>query len=274
VRAAPVVDATAAPLVAAAPGWVDVEGGTRQLGMALDGVVAAVAAAGDTPLEAGTELVRLDDAALQLDLQTNALETRRLQQAERNREAQHQQAQEEVSRLVRLVRVQAEPADMLRQAEAQARLLDDALQSARLDLAAADLRRKTLALQADQHRLRAPVRGRVLRMDAHVGEVLAHGAPAVWFAPDAPLVVRAELDERLFSKVKIGLSAEVEAEGGDGRVYPARLLSIARQVGPVRALPEVSAAPADDRVVECVLALGDAPLLIGQRVIVRMRDLR
>lgn len=258
-------------LVAAAPGWVDVQGGTRRLGAKTDGIVAAVAAISGAPVRAGTVLLRLDEEGLQLDQQANALETQRQQYALKSLVDQSRHAKEEIARLQALVRIKAEPADVLRQAQAQMRSLDDALQAARLDVAAGELRQQALALRRKHLSLLAPSRGRVLRVDVHEGESVTEGTPVIWFAPEAPLIVRAELDERLFAQVKIGMSAEVEAEGGDGRVFRARLLSIASHVGPVRSLPEVRAATADDRVVECVFSLDEGGLLIGQRVIVRIR---
>lgn len=271
--ATPAKALTNTEVVAAAPGWVDVQGGTRHLSMTADGVVASVSPISESRVPAGSVLLRLDDAALQLEQQATALDIQGRQHAERDLAEQSQQAQEEALRLQALVDMQAEPADVLRQAQAQVRSLHRALEGARLEIAAGRVRQQSLTVQREHHLLRAPSRGRVLRTDVHEGEAVSRGIPVVWFAPDAPMIVRAELDERLFTQVRVGMRAEVEAESGDGRVIPARLLSIAGHVGPIRALPELRALAQDDRVVECVLELGESRLLIGQRVIVRIRGL-
>lgn len=262
-----------ARVVAAAPGWVDVQGGTRLLSAKADGIVVRIAAISEAPVRAGTVLLRLDDRELQLEQQAHALEMQRQQHSEQALAEQLQRAREEVLRLQALVRIQAEPADVLRQSQAQVRDLERALQAARLDVATGKIRQRLLALQGRHRLVLAPSRGRVLRLDVHEGESVSRGAPVAWFAPDAPMIVRAELDERLFGKMRIGMSAEVESESGDGHVFQAKLLSIARNVGPVRALPERRAAAKDDRVVECVLELRASDLLIGQRVIVRFAEL-
>ncbi len=259
-----------ANVIAAAPGWIDVQGGTRVLSARADGVVASVSASGSATVAAGTVLLQLDDQDLQLEQQAQALEIRRQQQAADDLAAQRREAREEVARLRALVRIQAEPADTLRQAQAQLRSLDSTAVQTRLQRASARIRQQSLGLQRRQLQVLAPTRGRVLRLDVHEAEAVMRGTPVAWFAPDAPLIVRAELDERLFTRVRVGMPAQVESESGSGRRFGARLTSIAPHVGPVRALPEVRTAASDDHVVECVFALDTGGLLIGQRVIVRV----
>lgn len=260
-------------IVAAAPGWVDVQGGTRHLSLKADGVVVAVTQTKGAPVAAGTVLLRLDDEELQLEQQTNMLDTLRQQQATQALLAQLSSAKQETSRLRPLVDIHAEPTDVLRQAEAQVKNLEAAVKAAQLAASSVRVQKQRLSLQREHLLLRAPSRGRVLRLDVNEGEAVSRNTPVLWFAPEAPLIVRAELDERLFAAVLPGMRAEVEAEAGGGPVYAAKVLSVARSVGPVRALPEVHPAAQDDRVVECILELGAAPLLIGQRVLVRIRAL-
>ena len=266
------VTLAASDVVAAAPGWVDVQGGTRHLSARADGIVAATLSSSDAVVPAGSVLLRLDNRELQLDLQANALESQRQQQTLQALRQQLQLAQQEVSRLQELVDMQAEAADVLRQAQAQAQSLSNQLKAATLAASASQLQRQRLNQQLDQLLVRAPSAGRVLRLDVHAGESVTRGNPVVWFAPEAPLTVRAELDERLLSRVQVGMHAEVESESGDGVIHQAKLIAIARSVGPVRALPEIRPAAKDDHVVECIFTLTDTTLLIGQRVTVRIRQ--
>lgn len=254
----------------AALGWVDIEGGTRHLSAKAEGIVSEVAEVGDQLVAAGTVLMRLDEQTLRLDEQANALERTRHQQSLQAMGEQLRLAEQQVARLQGLVAIQAEAGEVLRQAEADVQSLKASLQAARLAEEGSRLQQQRLALQRKQQVIVAPRRGRILRTEVHMGETVTVGRPVIWFAPDAPLIVRAEVDERLISQLKTGMNATVEAEAGDGRIYPAKLLRIARAIGPVRALPEIRAAAKDDRVVECILTLGEAPLLIGQRVVVRI----
>ena len=259
-------------IVATAPGWVDVQGGTQRLGARSDGVVQSIAVKDGDTVAAGDLLLRLDDSQAQIDTHLAEVELQRRRQEQAALGAQLGRAQEEAARLGPLVEQQAEPEEELRQArqkiadlQAQSGLALLAGQAAELQLQQAQDRLKRLEL-------RAPAHGQVLRVFVHPGEGVSSGSPLVWFAGDGPLIVRAELDERLFGQVLPGMSAEVAPEYDDSKVYTARVLRVARSVGPVHELPEVRPAAKDDRVVECVLELNTTDLLIGQRVLVRVRS--
>jgi HlyD family secretion protein len=259
-------------IVATAPGWVDVQGGTQRLGARIDGIVDSIAVKEGDTVAAGDLLLSLDGRQTQIEEHLAEVEQQRRRQEQAALAAQIGHAQEEVARLAPLVAQQAEPEDELRQArqklaglQAQSGLAGLAARAAGLQLQQAQDRLKRLEL-------RAPVHGQVLRVFVHAGEGVSSGMPLVWFAGDGPLIVRAELDERLFGQVLPGMKAEVAPEYDSSKVYTARVLRVARSVGPVHELPEVRAAARDDRVVECVLDLGSADLLIGQRVLVRVRS--
>lgn len=259
-------------VVATAPGWVDVQGGTQHLGARSDGIVQRIAVKDGDTVAAGDLLLQMDDSQAQIDAHLAAVELERRRQERSAVQTQLARAQEEQARLAPLVAQQAEPEEELRQArqkvaglQAQAGLALLAAKSALLQVQQAQDKLQKLAL-------RAPARGQVLRVFVHAGEGVSNGAPLVWFAGEGPLIVRAELDERLFGQVLPGMSAEVLPEYDDSKVYDARVLRVARSVGPVHDLPEVRPAAKDDRVVECVLDLGSANLLIGQRVLVRVRS--
>ena len=268
--------ATAAPaasdIVATAPGWVDVRGGTQHLAARADGIVKSVAVRNGDLVAAGDVLLRLDDQPAQVEARLAEVEVKRRRQEYSALGAELKRAQEEVVRLAPLVEQQAEPEDELRQARQKAAGL-----RAQEGLAALAMQAAALQLQQAQERLqrlalRAPARGQILRVQVHPGEGVSSGGELVWFAAEGPLIVRAELDERLFGQVKPGMNAEVVPEYSESKVYQARVVSVARSVGPVLELPEVRPDAKDDRVVECQLDLGAADLLIGQRVVVRVRS--
>lgn len=256
-------------LVAAAPGWVDVEGGVRRMAVRADGVVRHIAVREGDAVTAGSSLLQLDDSALRLESEAAALDTQRQTQLVETLRAQRRRQLETIERLRPLVAAQAEPADELRQLEAQDADSVAQIEQAKRAAQAAALQQRIVAEKLAQQQIRAPFKGEVLRVLAHEGDAVQAGVPLLWLAADAPLLVRAELDESRVGAVSAGLRAEVSAESG-GPVYPAQVLRIARVIGPVRSLPEPRVAAQDDRVVECVLSVEGRSLLIGQRVLVRI----
>lgn len=259
-------------IVATAPGWVDVQGGTQRLAARIDGIVQSIAIKDGDTVAAGDLLLRLDDQQAQTEKQLAEVELQRRRQERNALGEQLKRAQEEAARLAPLVEQQAEPEDELRQARQKVAALQAQAGLAELAAQAAVLQLQQVQDKLKRLELRAPAHGQVLRVFVHAGEAVGSGSQLVWFAGDGPLIVRAELDERLFGQVLPGMTAEVAPEYDNSKVYTARVLRVARSVGPVHELPEVRPAAKDDRVVECVLDLGTADLLIGQRVLVRVRS--
>jgi HlyD family secretion protein len=258
------------PKIITASGWVDASGGVQKLGIRADGVLLAVPVREGDTVEAGAVLARLDSHQLDLDARGAVLHAQRRQLEFAALSKRLALAREEVSRLKPLVEAQAEAADTLRTAQAQLAELESSAQLAKLEDQAAQLKRDQLESNQARQLLRAPARGEILRVFVHAGEAVTAGAPIVSFVADGPLWVRAELDERLFGRVQPGMAAEVSPEYDDSHHFPAKVLRIARAVGPVQALPDVRPAAKDDRVVEVVLELEGKDLLIGQRVLVRI----
>ena len=264
--------ASGGDVIATAPGWVDAAAGTQRLGARLDGLVQSVAVKDGDIVEAGDPLLRLDDHQAAIESHLAEVEVQRRQAERAALHEQYQREKEEEARLLPLVQQQAEPEDELRQVRRKLTELQSQATQAQLVLQAAQLQLQLAHDKLSKMQLRAPARGQVLRVLAHPGEGVSSGEELVWFAADGPLIVRAELDERLFGQVLPGMKAEVSPEYDESKVYTARVLRVARTVGPVHELPEVRPAAKDDRVVECVLQLDPADLLIGQRVLVRVRS--
>src|SRR5271156_6286798 len=72
--------AAASDIVATAPGWVDVQGGTQRLGARSDGVVQSIAVKDGDSVAAGDLLLRLDDQQAQIDTHLAEVELQRRRQ--------------------------------------------------------------------------------------------------------------------------------------------------------------------------------------------------
>ena len=154
--------------------------------------------------------------------------------------------------------------------------LADALQAARSDAALATEQVHQAQLQRDQYRLYAPADGRVLQLAAAVGARSDGGAtPLLTLLPDAPRLVRAELNESYAAAVRPGMQAEVISDDGRQTALGSAVVRwLAPAFGPAQLHDDADGASAgNDRSVACVLAFRQpSTLRLGQRVLVRFRN--
>ena len=125
--------------------------------------------------------------------------------------------------------------------------------------------------------VRAPVDGTPLRILVNVGETLGSNPhqPAVQFAADRPLLVRAEVEQEFAGSVREGQNVVIfdhvtGKECGSGKV-----VSIARWYAPNRNNnPDMLQMNNDVRTLECIVHLESksSEVRLGQRVRVRFRD--
>ena len=118
--------------------------------------------------------------------------------------------------------------------------------------------------------VRSPVSAKIVSRTLRVGDQVSPATPSlVELLPQEPLIVRAEINESFVSKVAVGMSAEVRSEADQEHMYTAKILRIGAVFGPSK-LVENTEQATDARDVECILALKDTPLRVGERVQVRI----
>jgi multidrug resistance efflux pump len=156
------------------------------------------------------------------------------------------------------------------------RLNGMALQDPQADIANAKAEVATMRarlLEAEQvlqeHALRSPQAGRVLRVFVTPGEMLnPQKKTAIQFCPDSPRVIRAEVEQVFALSVEVGQPAVVEDEGRSGKTWRGRVMRLSDWYTQRRLVAEEQLQLKDVRTLECLIALdpGQAPLRIGQRV--------
>jgi multidrug resistance efflux pump len=152
------------------------------------------------------------------------------------------------------------------------RLHDPALEVdlARADVAAMEARLRQAEQTLEEHQLKAPYAGRVLRVFVSPGDLLGPQVKrmAIQFCPDGPRIIRAEVDQAFARRVEVGLPALVEDDGHSGSTWHGHVARIADWYTQRRLIAEEQLQLKDVRTLECVIALdGDQPSLrIGQRV--------
>lgn len=142
-----------------------------------------------------------------------------------------------------------------------------------LALARADLRLAELAHL--RTRVRAPVAGRVLRIDAQVGETTSPSQPVplALIGDTSSLQVLAEVQERDISKVAIGQEVVVRSQAHEGRDFAGKVTEIAPSVGAPAIRSQGPKKRLDVEVLEVVVELaGKPPLKSGMRVDVFFRQ--
>ena len=87
--------------------------------------------------------------------------------------------------------------------------------------------------------------------------------------PDAPRIVRAEVVESDLPNLTDGQAVEITPEGDPSKVYIGSVMRRAAVFGARKLASDDPSQRTDERVVEVVASAGDAPLLIGQRVLVK-----
>jgi multidrug resistance efflux pump len=167
----------------------------------------------------------------------------------------------------------AEAGIKARQAELEALKSMDpqiAIALAEHELAAkrADLDKAELGLK--ECTVTAPSKGIVLRLGVSVGEILGPTPrhPALMFCPDAPRIVRAEVEQEFADHVATGQAAAIIDDATSEGSWTGKVVRLSDWYTQRRSVLIEPLQYNDVRTLECIIELapGQAPLRIGQRV--------
>jgi RND family efflux transporter MFP subunit len=259
------------PYAAIASGKADVEGGIIQVAARTAGIIRSVDVQEGAAVSKGQVLAQLEDDQPRL--------------AVANAEAAVSQAQSQIGLLMvqkataereygRLQKLQARnfiagqavdsAADAIKTADAQI-----SVQRAAVATAGAAL--NTARYQLELTRVRAPSNGRVVRRYANPGAGASTLNVSTMFdlEPNTQRIVRAEIAEADIPKIVMGQAVEIVPEADSAKVYVGRVLRRSDEFGARKLQSDDPNDKTDDRVVEVVVAADGAPLLIGQRVLVK-----
>jgi HlyD family secretion protein len=259
------------PYAAIANGKVDVEGGIIQIAARRGGIVREVLVQEGDTVVAGQILARQEDDEPRLAVQSAQAAVAQAESQLAQIRVDIRTAQRERDRLQRLVATNFVAAQRIDQAEdqiavAQARLASQvaAVQTARAQLEEARYNQELTII-------RAPSAGRIVRRYANPGAGASTLNVSTMFdlEPDAPRIVRAEVVESDLPNLIDGQAVEITPEGDTTKVYVGAVMRRAAVFGARKLASDDPSQRTDERVVEVVASAGDAPLLIGQRVLVK-----
>lgn len=119
--------------------------------------------------------------------------------------------------------------------------------------------------------IRAPMDGRIARRYANPGAGASTLNVSTMFdlEPNTARIVRAEIVEADIPNVSDGQQVEIQPESDPSKTYVGKVLRRAAVFGARKLASDDPSQRSDERVVEVVVTADSAPLLIGQRVLVK-----
>ncbi|MFM8753163.1 MAG: HlyD family secretion protein [Phenylobacterium sp.] len=269
----PTATTAPSPYAAAANGKVDVEGGIIPVAARRAGIIREVLVNEGDAVARGQILARQEDEEPRLAANRASAALGEARARLVGLEVAVSTARRERERLRALAESNFLAAQKLDQADDQVRQsgAELALGQATVDTARAALAQAQYELELTL--VRAPVEGRIARRYANPGAGASTLNVSTLFdlEPKAPRIVRAEVTEGSLPAVAVGQAVEISPEAEPGKRYRGEVLRVSAVFGARRLQSDDPAERKDERVVEVVVSAGEAPLLIGQRVLVRFR---
>lgn len=266
VRAAP-----PSPYAAVANGKADVEGGIIQVAARRAGIVREVYVQEGDVVVKGQILARQEDDEARLAVQRSRAEVRQASAQLGTTRVQIVTAQREYDRLKSLADRNFVAAQRLDQARDSIATAQATLGSQQAAVATAQARLNEAQYNLELTVVRAPADGRIVRRYANPGSGASTLNVTSMFdlEPNAARIIRAEIVEASIPAVTIGQEVEIVPEADETKVYTGRVLRRAAVFGARKLQSDDPSERTDERVVEVVVSADGAPLLIGQRVLVK-----
>lgn len=259
------------PYAAIANGKADVEGGIIQVAARRGGVVKAVYVQEGQRVAAGQILARQEDDEPRLALARAQAEVAQAESQLRALQVDINTARREYERLEKLVDTNFVAAQRIDEARDAIATAEARLASQQASIQTARARLNEAAYNLELTVIRAPMDGRIVRRYANPGAGASTLNVSNMFdlEPDTQRIVRAEIVEADIPNVTDGQEVELVSEVDPSKVYVGRVLRRAPLFGARKLASEDPSQRTDERVVEVVVSADNAPLLIGQRVLVK-----
>ncbi len=259
------------PYAAIANGKADVEGGMIQVAARRGGVVRAVYVQEGDRVVAGQVLARQEDDDPRLAVERARATVAQAQAQVGVLQVKLDAARREYRRLEGLIESNFVARQRLDQQRDQIRDWEAQIVAQRATIATyvAALREAEYAQELTI--IRAPTDGRIARRYANPGAGASTLNVSTMFdlEPNTARIIRAEIVEADIPNVRDGQEVEIQPESDATRTYTGRVLRRAAVFGARKLASDDPTQRSDERVVEVVVSADDAPLLIGQRVLVK-----
>jgi HlyD family secretion protein len=250
-----------------------IEANTRniEIGSFVSGIVVAVPVVEGQWVSAGERLFVLDRRLAEAELVTAQGEAEAAEADVAEAEAELADFDDQVRRAERLSPGVSISRDRLARAQFAFRTARAKVEAARAKAEVARDRVRAAQVTLDRLTVRAPVAGRVLKVDVRPGEFVTAGPtadPLVLLGNDRPLHVRVQIDENDVWRLKTTAPAEAVVRGNRELRFPLTFVRVEPYVLPKRSLTGERTERIDTRVLEVIYSFDpdDKPVFIGQQV--------
>jgi RND family efflux transporter MFP subunit len=259
------------PYSAIANGKVDVEGGIIAVAARRGGIVRDVFVQEGDTVTKGQILARQEDDEPRLAAQRAQAQVLQAKAQIASTEIQLNTAKREQARIQTLVAQKFLSQQAADQADDKVREAAASINSLKAAVAVSEAAAREAAYDLELTVIRAPVDGRIIRRYANPGSGASTLNVSNMFdlEPNVARIVRSEVPEAALGQVTIGQPVEIVSEFDATKTYKGKVLRRAGLFGARKLQSDDPSERADDRVVEVVVSADGAPLLIGQRVLVK-----
>jgi RND family efflux transporter MFP subunit len=259
------------PYAAIANGKADIEGGIIQIAARRQGIVRDVMVQEGQDVVSGQALAKQedDDARLAADTATASLNSARAQLA--LYQVQLRTGQREYKRLQNLSASNFVAGQRLDAAQDQIATATASIEAQQAAIQVATAQLAQARYNQELTVIRAPADGRIARRYANpgAGASTLNVTPMFDLEPRTARIVRAEIVEADIPNVTLGQEVEIQPEGDPTKTYIGKVLRRAAVYGARKLASDDPSQRSDDRVVEVVVSADGAPILVGQRVLVK-----
>lgn len=261
------------PYIAVVNGKADVEGGIINVAARRGGIVRDVYVQEGDFVQKGQILARQEDDEARLALARAQAQVMQARSQVAALEVQLGAARREQERMQRLAATNFIAAQKVDEAADSVREVQARLEAQKASIAVTEASANEAAYNLELTIIRAPVDGQIIRRFANPGAGASTLNVSNMFdlEPKAPRIVRAEVTEANIPQVFIGQDIEIVPETDNTKSYPGKVLRRAGLFGSRKLQTDDPSQRTDDRVVEVVVSADTAPLLVGQRVLVKFK---
>lgn len=259
------------PYAAIGNGKADVEGGIIQVAARRGGVVKAVYVEEGDAVVAGQILARQEDDEARLAVARARAQVAQAQSQVGVMEVKLNAARREYARLKELSASNFVAGQRLDQQQDQIRDWEAQIAAQRATIATSKAALAEAEYALELTIIRAPTNGHIARRYANPGSGASTLNVSTMFdlEPDTARIVRAEIVEADIPNVAPGQEVEIQPESDPSKLYIGKVLRRAGVFGARKLASDDPGQRSDERVVEVVVSADNAPLLVGQRVLVK-----